>query len=247
MARLTVKLYLIPKLEYQEVIATEEWKAINGYEGYYEISNLGRVKALQRTINNGHGGTTTRKEHIKGQTVNPDGYLMVGLNKDAVQRKRPVHVLVAEAFVDGWFPGAEVNHKDFDRTNNRAENLEWVSHSDNVTYSYSNGRHTTRISAYVGSGNPNYGNTTLHEKYIADKELAKEKQSRPGAQNGRSIPVKVIFEDGTSTEFSYASECARYLIDHDLVRGKNVQSILTRITRSMRTHQKYFGMYFDAI
>lgn len=56
-----------------------------------------------------------------------DGYLTDGHEK--------VHLYVAYAWVDGWFKGAEVNHKDFDRTNPHADNLEWVSHQENIQYS----------------------------------------------------------------------------------------------------------------
>ena len=225
----------------------EEWRAVEGYEGYYEVSNLGRVKALARDVLKSNGVIQHRNEYIKAQTVNPDGYLIVGLNKDAKQRKQPVHVLVAKAFVDGWFDGAEVNHIDFDRTNNSADNLEWVSHSTNIAYSYDNDRHEKRRQKMMGSGNQNYGNDTLHKRYMNDKEFAKLKQSRPGSQNGRAMPVIAHFSDGNSMSFSYCGECAQYLIDNGLVRGTKRLGVAAHIISAAKNGVPYFGMTFELI
>lgn len=64
-------------------------------------------------------------------SLNQDGYLVSG-------GSTPVHLYVAHGWVDGYFPGAEVNHKDFNRLNNDYKNLEWVTHSENVKYSVKN-------------------------------------------------------------------------------------------------------------
>lgn len=78
-----------------------------------------------------------------GELLNPYRNQKAGLHKDAcgylfAGGGVSVHRYVAHAWVNGYFKGAEVNHKDFDRTNNNAENLEWVSHSDNIQYSVDN-------------------------------------------------------------------------------------------------------------
>lgn len=109
---------------------------------------------------------------------NHDGYCVVsatGYNSHGgkIYRTLQVHILVAHQFVDGWFEGAEVNHKDFNRANPNADNLEWVTHADNVKYSHKAGNYKGKY----GKDNPNYGNSKLHERYEADKNLAKEKQS----------------------------------------------------------------------
>lgn len=122
----------------------EIWKPIADYEEYYEISNLGRVKSLPRTIVKSNGVIQNRKERIRKLSKDKDGYLIVGLNLNGTSVKKHVHTLVAEAFLDGKFNGAEVNHRDFDRTNNCSDNLEWVSHRDNVSYTIKANRHISQ-------------------------------------------------------------------------------------------------------
>jgi len=82
-----------------------------------------------------------------GELFNPYRNQKVGLYKDHYGYLMSgggahVHIYVAKAWVKGWFEGAEVNHKDFDRTNNNADNLEWVTHLDNIQYSVDNNYET---------------------------------------------------------------------------------------------------------
>ncbi len=82
-----------------------------------------------------------------GELLNPYKNQKVGLYKDHYGYLMSgggahVHIYVAKAWVKGWFKGAEVNHKDFDRTNNNADNLEWVTHLDNIQYSVDNNYET---------------------------------------------------------------------------------------------------------
>ena len=122
---------------------------------------------------------------------NKDGYPVVSLPKtDTTKnawRSIAVHLLVALAWLPKPTDDVEVNHKDFDRTNPSVDNLEWMSHHENVLYSSRAGRH----SRLYGKDNPNYGNNTLHYKYMYDTKLAKQKQSRPKEQNGRAIPCEL--------------------------------------------------------
>lgn len=106
----------------------EIWKDVKGYEGSYQVSNLGRVRSLDRYIIDSCG----RKTFAKGKenlhiTMNNCGYLFAKLSG----KTKYIHIMVAECFVDGRFEGAEVNHKDLDKTNNCYTNLEWVTHSEN--------------------------------------------------------------------------------------------------------------------
>ena len=114
----------------------EIWKDIEGYEGYYQISNMGRVKSLERTVWKGKGYRIVPERILKAG-ANGDGYLQVNLSKDDKVKQPLVHRLVAIAFCENPKGYTEVNHKDEDKTNNRAENLEWCSRSYNLTY---NGR-----------------------------------------------------------------------------------------------------------
>ena len=76
----------------------EEWKDIKGYEGYYKISNLGRVKSLYRVVRKKNGCTMTVYPRILRSGVNSNGYLDVSLLKDAHSKTFLVHILVATAF-----------------------------------------------------------------------------------------------------------------------------------------------------
>jgi len=222
----------------------EQWKPVAGYEKYYEVSNEGRVRSIPRTVVKNNGVAQQRKQRIKSATPDRDGYLKVGLCADGVSHKAAVHRLVAEAFVSGWFEGAEVDHIDADRTNNKANNLRWVSHQDNVSYAIESGRHVSQRGLYDGAGNPNYGNRTLHERYQMDHALAIEKQSRPGEQNGRATPVAMETQSGEILEFGYFCECADYLIRNNLVRSKDRGSVASYIAKAAKTGRKYYGLAF---
>ena len=102
----------------------ETWKAIVGYEGIYEVSDLGRVRSLK------HG-----KEKILKPGNNGRGYLFVVLCKDGKYKNTKVHRLVAEAFIPNPLHLETVNHKDEYKTNNSASNLEWMTRADNKRYS----------------------------------------------------------------------------------------------------------------
>ena len=105
----------------------EQWKSIAGYEGRYEVSNLGRV----RSLNYNHTG----RAKILKPADNGEGYLFVVLCKDGICKNMKVHRLVASAFIQNPLNLETVNHIDEDKTNNDVSNLEWMSRTDNVAYS----------------------------------------------------------------------------------------------------------------
>lgn len=101
---------------------------------------------LYKASDDGEIFGVARNKKIK-KRLNKDGYYVVTLGIKDRRTSVKVHRIIAKVFVDGYFDGAEVNHKDFDRKNNRAENLEWVTHLYNVRFSssaghYGNGRHS---------------------------------------------------------------------------------------------------------
>lgn len=104
----------------------EIWKDIQGYDGKYSVSNLGNVRS------NCYGKVRLLKPMLSAGRYN--GYLMVTLYKDSVGKKVKVHRLVAEAFIPNPNRLPVINHKDEDRTNNRADNLEWCTIAYNTTY-----------------------------------------------------------------------------------------------------------------
>jgi len=117
----------------------ETWKAISGFEGFYEVSDMGRVRSLDRAIPT-PGGSRFGKGQLIVAHLAGRGYLYVFLKRDGKQYSRSVHRLVAFAFKCPG-TGPEVNHRDLDKTNNRASNLEWVTRKENMAHAKAAGRY----------------------------------------------------------------------------------------------------------
>lgn len=115
----------------------EEWRNIAGYEGFYQVSNMGRVRSLTRTFTRSDGTIAT----YKGRVLRPVGrpYLHVYLSKSNVHNMMRVHRLVAEAFVPNPDNLKCVDHIDCNKMNNRADNLRWCNHLQNARYAKENG------------------------------------------------------------------------------------------------------------
>ena len=105
--------------------SNEIWKDIDGYEGLYQVSNLGNVKSFPR---NG----TIKQERILKQTKDGNGYLTIGLHKNNKSKKVCVHWLVANAFIENKNNFHVINHIDGNKENNRVDNLEFCTQSYNV-------------------------------------------------------------------------------------------------------------------
>ena len=105
----------------------EIWKDIEGFENIYQVSNFGRVRSLDRKVWNYVKPGRILKPHNNGH-----GYFNVSLhNKDKIEKHAYVHILVAKAFIPNPKEYTQVNHKDFDKSNNCIGNLEWVSPKQN--------------------------------------------------------------------------------------------------------------------
>lgn len=121
---------------------TEIWKDITGYEGYYQVSNLGRIRSLDRYVFNGQAYYLV-KGSIKVLRHNNWGYCQVKLSKGDKTKMFLVHRLVASAFIPNPDNLPCVNHIDEDKTNNCVDNLEWCSIAYNNAY---NGLNSRRVS-----------------------------------------------------------------------------------------------------
>lgn len=117
----------------------EEWKTIRGYSNY-QVSNFGRVKSLSYR--------RTGKEKILSQKQTKCGYMAFWLYDSGVRKMPLVHRLVAESFLPNPEDKPQVNHIDGDKTNNQANNLEWVTQSENEKHAFRTGLKRKPINKY---------------------------------------------------------------------------------------------------
>ena len=115
----------------------EEWRDIAGYEGLYQVSNLGRVQSLDHFASNGNVDILYKGRVISQHSHN--GYMLVHLCKKNKVSTTSVHRLVAKAFVPNPLNKPQVNHIDGNKANNNALNLEWCSQSENVIHGVKTG------------------------------------------------------------------------------------------------------------
>ena len=120
----------------------EVWKPVVEWEGYYEVSNLGRVRTVPRVIVRSDGTTQSLRGRIRKLQVAHDGRMLVMMCRDSRVQSRLVHRLVARAFLGEPAADQVVCHNDGDPTNNRAENLRWDTASANQMDRVAHGTHS---------------------------------------------------------------------------------------------------------
>lgn len=188
----------------------EIWKDVIGYEGLYQVSDLGRVRSVDRYIKRNDGIIQHRKGKIILQTKNLDGYMQVKLCKDGKSRTVRVHRIIAESFIPNPDNLSDVNHIDCDRTNNIVLNLEWLSFKENIKHSHKKGHYKR-----YGERNSNYKNNTL-KRYYEENPHEKQKLSRKGKQNGMCKKIKLLDKNKTIIkEFDYIGECVDFMISEN--------------------------------
>ena len=140
----------------------EVWKDIKNYEGLYQVSNLGRVRSLDRYIEtfikNQIGRYKCTKFYkgyiLKQQTY--QGYKCVQIHTNGQYKWEKVHRLVAETFIPNSNNLPQVNHIDGNKENNKVDNLEWCTHSENIKHAYNNNlinHYKRKIKQYDLQGN----------------------------------------------------------------------------------------------
>ena len=126
------------------IMLNEIWKPVKGYEGFYEVSNFGRVKSLFREIDAKSKARTPCKRKIKERILkngkDGHGYPHVNLVKNGVKKFVAIHRMVAEAFIPKVKGKNYVNHIDSDYTNNSVDNLEWCTSSENIIHGWRFGK-----------------------------------------------------------------------------------------------------------
>lgn len=144
----------------------EIWKDIEGYEGCYQVSNLGRLKSLERTVKGNNGGVYVKKEKILTPTINSSGYYHTILRKDGRNVHVYIHRLVAQTFIPNPDNLQQINHISEDKTNNRVDNLEWCSAKYNTNYGTANERRRETLKQNPYFKNLNLRNAVSHKKII---------------------------------------------------------------------------------
>ena len=134
----------------------EIWKDIDGFEGYYQVSNMGRVKSVARTIfirTNIVGKTKplSIKDRIISLQKERGKYFAASLWINGVGVRIRVHRLVAKAFIPNPKNKSEVNHIDGNKENNKSSNLEWATASENRTHAFRIGLQNSAVGEKVGS------------------------------------------------------------------------------------------------
>ncbi len=215
-----------------------EWRDVCGYEGYYQVSNTGIVRSVDRNIIKSNGIIQHRFGRICAMRINKDGYKIVKLSRNSISRTKFVHRLVYETFVGSIPGGFDIDHIDFDRTNNNVDNLQAMTHADNVHKTVLSGRHFTSQNL-TGSNNPNYGNHRLSNKYAENKDLALQKQSRKGAQNGRALRIEILSANGFHKKFGFIREAAEYI--KQLGCKYQISTICFRLSEAAKNNDTYFG------
>ena len=138
----------------------EIWKDIEEFEGRYQVSTLGRVKSMPKIWISGNRGTLRSKgETIIKLSIDGGGYCQADLSINNKSKKHSVHRLVAKAFLPNPENKRCVNHINSDRADNRIENIEWATHSENTKHAVKSGTH------YKGVGE-NHNCAKLTEKDV---------------------------------------------------------------------------------
>lgn len=183
-------------------IDDEIWKPVVGFEGIYEVSNIGRVKLLYREYYPGDYPTKrVMKNKILDIRIRPDGYLTVWLSKQMRDGKHYfIHRLVSEAFINNFLNKKEVNHIDGHKTNNFVSNLEWATRSENIQHAVDNGL----IKPRKGADNKN-SRVLLDTKTGIFYECIREAADAKG-YNKYTLTNKLSQKHGhrNTTEFIYA-------------------------------------------
>lgn len=168
----------------------EIWKDIPGYEGYYQVSNIGRVKSLPRKVYC-NGGFHISKEKILKQQLRKDRYFNVHLLKEGVVKIYFVHRLVALAFISNPNNYPDINHKDENPSNNCVENLEWCTEKYNMNYGTAVER---RKASFVRNDSFKKANATKVRNH----------------SKGAETPIEAVSKDGiTIINYPSISEAAR--------------------------------------
>lgn len=144
------------KLHYREqrISSKEEWKPVVGYEGLYEVSSFGRVRSLVRKWK--------RTAHILYSSINSQWYVRCNLYRNSKSKSHKIHRLVGKSFISNTWNKQYINHINWVKHDNRINNLEWCTPSENLLHSYGIWLHKVSKKNYFIISNPNKNYLWIH-------------------------------------------------------------------------------------
>ena len=185
----------------------EVWKDIQGYEGLYQVSNLGRVKRLGRFIESKLKGVDKvwKPEQILKPIKTKYGYLMVALRKNYKPKYFTVHRLVAITFISNPENKPQIDHINAIKTDNTVNNLRWVTAKENI-------RNPLNMVHLIGKNHPMFG-----KKRSEESKNKMRGANNPCARKVRNLETKEIFDTVTDAEKKYnlSRGCIAYAIKHN--------------------------------
>lgn len=196
-------------------MSDEIWKDIKDYEGFYQVSNYGRVRSLDRTVyfRNKKGSRDYIGKILKQKYHND--YAMVNLNKNKDLKSLYIHRLVAEAFIENTRNVNVVNHIDGVKSNNHLENLEWVTSAENKAHAIKTGLSKDNVSGLLAHID------TLKKKVVAIKDN------------------KIIAIEDCSRDM------ANFLMKNKYIENARTETVARAIRKRANDNLCYHGMYFQ--
>lgn len=205
--------------EFVEV--NEQWRDIEGFEGYYEVSDRGRVRSVDRVVpRQGLTKSLTCKEQIRKPFVTPKGYERLQLTKNGSAKNFFVHILVAKAFITNPEDKPEVNHKNGIKADNRYSNLEWVTSSENQIHAYDNGLKESTVKYVVTC-------TELDITTFGCNKMERVLRER-GYERAESAAIwRCINEGGSHLDLNFTSQnIDEYNYTHSPVNGMSLLDLI---------------------
>ena len=190
----------------------EVWKSVVGFEGYYEVSNLGRVRSMERTIVCSDGKIRKHKGVVLSMIKHNSGYMEVKLFKDGVGTGFLIHRLVAFAFIPNPDNKPELDHINTIRTDNRVENLRWVTRKENC------------------------GNNITHKRVLdrANSSVVIAKTLATKAKKNSHLAPKRVYQFTLDGEF-----IAEYSSCHEAARKTGANFVMISTVARHGAHSKY--------
>ena len=179
----------------------EVWKDIKDYEGIYQVSNRGNIRSLDREVVYSNGTVRNHKGVEMKPSIDKDGYLRVNLSRNGKKSRFFIHRLVGMAFIPNEEDKPAINHKDGVKDNNEVSNLEWATHSENVTHAFETGLNT-----------PHDGGTSIPvnkvDKYT--NKIIKKYTSISSASRDTGHSIQRIIANANTESGSYCDFVWRY-------------------------------------